>query len=173
MKSKYVLIHISVRIEFSEKCLNLNNQVIHWLKKNYTGGSSLEFVCRLLQQLILTIYSAFSFESSGKFSPRGKGFAQGGLMQLPHWQCHTKNMSSELHEAQIAGEKAVLHNTAASRSLSCRVSQTRDQFRLAKTRDEFSPEQVRTMNNGAGPRKKVGMPNNGGEKLSPSLLTAA
>lgn len=87
-------------------------------------------------------------------------------MHLPLWQCHTKNMALKRHEAQAASEKAMPHNTAASRSPSRGVSQTRDRSRLAKGGDEFPPEQVRTISNDAGPRKRVGMPDSGGDKAA-------
>lgn len=94
-----------------------------------------------------------------KIQPKGHRFCSRWTDASPTPAMPTNNMASKLHEAQSGSERAVPPNSAASHSLRCRKSQTRDRSRLAKGKDEFLPGQICTMSPDlhhgpdSGPRK--------------------
>lgn len=142
-------------------------------KRDYRGGS----VCSSfadIQELILPVYGSLSFEISGKFSPRDKIFAQGGRMPLPLWQCPTKKkpqfqtcMKCKLPVSRQCHTTLPQHTHQAAGWAKPGTDPA------GKVNRWIFPEQLHTSGTNAGPRKRMGMPDSGGEKLFPSLLTAA
>lgn len=164
VKSKYVLVCISVRIGFPGKSLNWNNKAILWLKEI----TQVEVFGVHLQTQSTAYFGSLQcllFWHKWKIQPKGQTFCSRWTDASP-----TLAMPHQEHGFETAWSTSCQWKGSATQH--CRITLTKPQgepnqgpIQAGKGKRWVSPRRgPHHKSNDAGPRKRVGMPDSGGDK---------